>query len=129
MEEILFIIFQFLGEILLQLLFEVLLEAGFHSMASSFKRRPNPVLASIGYFLWGAIAGGLSLLLFPTSFITTQYLKITNLIATPIILGLVMVAIGRLRHKQGKELVRLDKFIYAFLFALAMSLVRFHWAN
>ena len=39
-----------------------------------------------------------------------------------------MVLVGRVRQKKGQNLVRLDRFGYAFVFAFAMALVRFIWA-
>jgi hypothetical protein len=122
------IILQFLGELLLQLFVELLLELGFHSMANTFERPRNPTLSAIGYVLWGAIAGGLSLLLFPNSFVHNHALKIANLFITPIVLGVCMMLVGKYRSKKDKPLIRLDSFAYGFLFAFSMSLVRYVWA-
>lgn len=57
-------IFEVVGEFLLQVLGEALVELGFHSLGEPFRRPPNPWLASLGYPLFGAILGGLSLLAF-----------------------------------------------------------------
>jgi hypothetical protein len=128
MEIIFEVIFQFLGELLLQIVFQFLMELGFHSLKNSFRRRPNPVLATIGYILWGLMCGGLSLWAFPNSIIADPMLRLLNLIATPIALGLLMTLIGRFRARNGQDLVRLDQFGYAFVFAFAMAFVRFVWA-
>ena len=122
------IILQFFGELLLQLFVELLLELGLHSMANTFERPRNPVLSAIGYVLWGAIAGGLSLLLFPTSFVHNHALKLGNLFIIPILLGGCMMLVGKFRTKKDKPLIRLDSFAYGFLFAFSMSLVRYVWA-
>ena len=74
------------------------------------------------------IAGGLSLWIFPTSPIHEPLFRQINLIVTPVALGLVMMLIGKIRLKKGQDLVRLDQFGYAFVFAFAMALVRFIWA-
>lgn len=37
--------------------------------------------------------------------------------------------LGRMRRRQGKELIRLDSFMYGFVFALAMTLIRFFWGK
>ena len=58
-------LFELLGELLLQLIGEVLVEVGLHSLAAPFKREPNPWMAAIGYAIFGALLGGLSLLVFP----------------------------------------------------------------
>ena len=128
MEIIFEVIFQFLGELLLQIVFQFLVELGFHSLKNSLRRRPNPVLATIGYILWGLMCGGLSLWAFPNSIIADPMLRLLNLIATPIALGLLMTLIGRFRARKGQDLVRLDQFGYAFVFAFAMAIVRFVWA-
>jgi hypothetical protein len=123
------IIFQIVGEILLQACFELLAELGFRSLADTVRRPRNPALSTIGFILWGAIAGAVSLLIFPTSPISDPMLRRLNLVATPVAVGLVMTMIGRFRQKRGQSTVRLDQFGYAFTFAFAMALVRFIWAH
>jgi hypothetical protein len=39
-----------------------------------------------------------------------------------------MAALGWLRLRQGRDLVRLDRFSYGFVFALSMAFVRYVWA-
>lgn len=129
MEFLFEIIFQFVAEILLQACFELMVELGFHGLADTFRRPRNPALSTIGFILWGAIAGAVSLLIFPTSPIADPMLRKINLVATPVAVGLVMMMIGRARLKKGQSLVRLDQFGYAFTFAFAMALVRFIWAH
>lgn len=125
MEFIFEIIFQFLGEILLQLGFEFFAELGVHSLADTVKRPKNPVLSTIGFVLLGAMAGGISLLIFPTSPISNPAFRKINLLVTPVAVGGVMMLIGRQRDKWGQNLVRLDRFGYAFVFALAMAIIRY----
>jgi hypothetical protein len=120
---------QFLGEILLQMFAEILAEIGFRSLEDTFKKQRNPVLSALGFALWGAMAGGVSLLIFPNSPISNIDLRILNLIITPLIAGGVMMLIGRARNKRGQSLVKLDRFGYAFAFAFAMAVIRFVWAN
>ena len=40
-----------------------------------------------------------------------------------------MAQIGRWRDRRGDDRLPLDRFGYAFLFALAMALTRYIWAN
>lgn len=122
------IIFQLFGELLLQAIFEMLVELGFHSLADTFRRPRHPALSTLGFLLWGTIAGGISLLIWPTSYIHEPTLRTINLVVTPVALGFAMMFVGRIRLKKGQQLVRLDQFGYAFVFAFAMSLVRFVWA-
>jgi hypothetical protein len=128
MEFIFEVFLQFFGEILLQIFFEILLELGQHSLAHTVRKPRNPVLSTIGYVLWGAIAGGISLWLFPASVIRNPGLRILNLVVTPILIGGVMMLIGKIRGKKGQNLVKLDRFGYAFVFAFSMALIRFIWA-
>ncbi|WP_428969531.1 hypothetical protein ACQR50_01485 [Sphingomonas sp. Xoc002] len=129
MEFLFEVLIQYGGELLLQLLFETAAEAGLHSLGETFRQPRNPLIATIGFALWGLITGGISLLLFPHSPITDPHWRRINLIVTPILAGGVMAVIGSLRRRKGLRLVRLDRFGYAYLFALVMALVRYRWAG
>lgn len=98
-----------------------------HSLRESFRRSaPQEVwLATIGYAIFGALAGGVSLVFFPALFIEIETLQVANLLITPVAAGIIMGMLGAWRRRRGEDLVRLDKFSYAFLFALAMGGVRF----
>jgi hypothetical protein len=91
------------------------------------KRRRNPVLAAIGYLLWGGIVGAASLFIFPTLMIKSPAFRIINLIITPIIAGLFMSLVGSWRIKKGQDLLRIDTFMYGALFAFGLAVVRFLW--
>jgi hypothetical protein len=120
------ILLQFVGELLLQILADALFELGIRSVGQALKREPaNPFFAAIGYILLGCAAGGLSLIIFPRHLIRVQWAKFLSLAAVPSGAGLAMSLIGYLRRRQHKELIRLDSFIYGFLFALAMTMIRF----
>jgi hypothetical protein len=125
------VIFQFVFEILIQIVAEVLFEIGFQSIAETIKRpiTGDPFLAAVGYALLGTLAGGVSLLIFPAEFIHDPTLRIVNLIVSPTVAGLTMMLIGSWRRRRGQDLVRLDHFSYGFLFALCMAAVRFQWAG
>jgi len=129
MEFIFEILLQFLGEILLQVIIEFLAELGVRSLADTLKRPKNAVLSTIGFVLWGAMAGGISLLILPKSTISNLVFRQINVLVTPLVAGGVMMLIGRQRSKRGQSLVRLDRFGYAFAFALAMAVVRYIWAE
>ena len=120
------LILEVVGELFLQVAVELLADCGIHV----FKRKPlrNPVAAAVGYLLFGAVAGGLSLLVFEDSFITHPALRVANLVLAPVLAGYAMALIGKARNKRGKEPLRLERFAYGFLFAFGISLVRFLWA-
>ncbi|WII73746.1 hypothetical protein QJS83_07635 [Bdellovibrio sp. 22V] len=119
------IVFEFFVEIIIQVLFEL----GFHSIAETFKRKPNPFVALIGYAVVGAICGGLSLLIVRNHFVNEGSLRVANLILTPLIVGALVSILGARRAKKGMELIRLDKFSYGYIFAFAMALVRYFFAS
>ncbi|MES2301798.1 MAG: hypothetical protein V4521_06955 [Pseudomonadota bacterium] len=129
MEFVFEVLLQFGGEILLQALFEVLAELGMRSMADTLRKPRTPLFSTIGFILWGFIAGGISLLLFPTSPIADPTLRAINLFITPTAIAAIMMLIGRVRTKKGQTLVRLDRFGYAFVFAFGMALVRYIWVD
>ncbi len=128
--EILLWLLQFAGELLLQLAFEVLLELGLHPAQEPFRLpRPNPWIAAFGYLIFGAIAGALSLLVFPSHFIVSHSGRIANIFVTPMVAGGTMTIFGAWRRNRGEELLRIDRFTYGFVFALAMALVRYTFAH
>ena len=129
MEFVFEVLFQFFGEILLQLIVQVLAELGLHSLGNTFQRRKHPIWSMIGFTLWGAIAGGLSLLVFPHSAIANPGFRYLNLFIAPLVAGGVMALIGQTRLRRGQILVRMDRFGYAFTFAFWMAFVRFLWAT
>jgi hypothetical protein len=124
-------ILQFLGELLLQLIFEAIVELIGHSVKEPF-RRPQPVhpsLAAIGYVLFGAAAGGISLWLVPDLFIEKGWLRWVNLLVLPVAAGGVMSAIGAWRRHRDMRVIRLDSFAYGYCFAVSMAVVRFIWGQ
>jgi multisubunit Na+/H+ antiporter MnhG subunit len=129
MEIIFEILFSFVGEFIVQVVLEVLAEIGLHSMRETWRRPPNPWFAAIGYALFGAIAGGLSLLFLPNLLVHSHTLQLVNVILTPFAAGLAMMALGAWRRRRDQETIRLDKFAYGYLFALAMALVRFNFGH
>ena len=120
-------LFEILGEFLLQAVGEALLEIGLHALAAPFKRAPNPWLAALGYLLFGAVLGGLSLLLFPHYLVAGPW-RVLNLFLTPFAVGGLMVAMGHWRARHGEEVLRINRFVYGFLFAAALALVRYVFA-
>ncbi|HEY0634932.1 MAG TPA: hypothetical protein VGE00_06085 [Gammaproteobacteria bacterium] len=122
------LLFEFSGEFLLQVLGEALVELGLHSLAEPFRRPANPWLAALGHALFGVIAGGLSLLLFSSHLVAGE-LRMANLLVTPVAVGFCMSAMGAWRARRGQTVLRIDRFAYGYLFALAFALVRFWFAE
>ncbi|MBC7377597.1 MAG: hypothetical protein H7346_09225 [Burkholderiaceae bacterium] len=131
--EILFGLLEIVAEWALQLLFEALFAAGVRAFRAPFQdgnREPlHPVFTALGYTCYGAIAGGLSLLVFPSGFLHGEGWRMVNLVLTPVLAGGSMALFGAWRKRRGKLLVQLDRFGYGYIFALAMGAVRFAFAH
>ncbi|KRA75787.1 hypothetical protein ASD78_07415 [Lysobacter sp. Root667] len=122
-------LFELIVELILQIVGEVLIEIGLHSMAKPLRKRPDPWLAALGYALLGAFVGWLSLLVFPDHLMREEHWRIANLILTPLLAGAALAWLGAWRAKRGQMQLRIDRFSYAYLFALCMALVRFSFAG
>jgi uncharacterized membrane protein len=118
-------------EALLELTGWVLVELGFRSLRETTVDREdrNPVLAGIGYALLGSILGGLSLLIFPHAFARSENLHGISLLISPVLAGLAMAGFGWLLERSGKRRLRIDSFLYGFIFAMPMALVRFYFTD
>jgi hypothetical protein len=117
------ILFELIFEFILEILLEILAELGLHSIGEAFHRREkrNPFFAVPGYLFLGLTTGGVSLLLFPHSFIRSERFHGVSLVIMPLLGGAVMSGIGMWRRKRGKELIQLDSFAYGAIFALGMA--------
>lgn len=122
-------LFEALLEFLLELFVEVMTELGLHAVSEPFRKKPNPFMAVLGYAAFGAAAGGLSLLVLPQHLVSSPHTQLVNLVVTPLLVGFAMAQIGALRNRRGERLVRIDRFAYAWLFALMMALIRFRYAH
>jgi hypothetical protein len=123
------IIFEIFGELLLQVVGEALVEVGLHSVAEPFRKAPNPWLAALGYLIFGAVLGGLSLLVFPVYLLGNPQWRVLNAALSPVVAGVCMAALGAWRERRGQAVLRIDKFSYGYLFALGFGLVRFWFAQ
>lgn len=112
-------------EILLEVFVEGLFELGLYSVQATRNKERNPVLAFVGYVIVGIICGFISLLIFKDYFITSKNLMIINLFLSPLIAGGLFVLLDRYRTKKGSEEVQLGKFLYGFIFAFMIALVRY----
>lgn len=124
---ILEIVLQFVFEFFVYFVGEVLVEVGLRGLAETFRGRGtrNPLLALIGYAAGGAALGGLSLLVFPQRLVQSAFVPGLSLVVTPLLTGAAMSGVGWLRRRQGKRVLRIDRFVYGAVFAFGMALVRF----
>jgi hypothetical protein len=112
---------------LLQLFGELLVEIGARSLGETIAPREdrNPILAGLGYATLGLIAGGLSLFIFPDSFVRSETFHGVSVFISPVLAGLGMAGLGWLLERSGQRRLRLDSFAFGFIFALPMAIVRF----
>lgn len=113
------VLFEFAGEALLDLLLRALF-----SVLENPEFR-NPLTASLGYAILGALAGGLSVLVFPHPLVQPSRLHGISLVVSPIVTGAIMSLIGSMLRHRGKKVIQLETFGYGFAFAFGMALVRF----
>lgn len=122
-------IFELLLEFIIQIFGEALMELGLHSMAEPFRKPPNPWVAALGYTLFGALFGALSLWPFPHHMVVDPMARWLNLLITPLAVGLCMSLLGSWRARRGQTVFRIDRFSYGYLFALSFAVIRFTWAT
>lgn len=129
--ELLFSLLGWVAEILLQVLFEALAEAGLRSLRAPFKpaRETSPLVAAAGYAIYGAVFGGISLWFFPAPYLEATWARIANVGVSPLVAGVAMSMVGAWRRGRGEALIRLDRFSYGVLFALSFAVVRFFFAQ
>ncbi len=102
-----------------------------HAVLAPWRARDQvgPLVAVVGYQLYGAAVGGLSLLVFPAHLVADPGARQLNLVVTPVLSGLAMVGVGAWRRRHEQTLIRLDSFAYGWCFAMAMALVRWKFAT
>jgi hypothetical protein len=113
-------------EFLLQIAIELLFELGFESTGESLRRRrrAHPVLAFLGATLLGGAVGLVTSLIWPTRFFEPGPLPGVSVIISPLVTGLAMHHYGRWRNGKGSFLAT---FWGGALFAFGMASVRFIW--
>jgi hypothetical protein len=130
MEFIFEVLFEIFGELILQVLFEALAEVGVHLTRRQSADAPRSGWRlMIGYTVLGLLAGALSLLVFSHSLAHTRNGRLATLLLVPLLAALSTVLLGKLRVRKGQALAGIDRFMYAYLFAMAMACVRFAWAQ
>jgi hypothetical protein len=121
---------QLFAELLIQLFAESVFRVIGHVLKAPFQRSPTqPWVAAVGYAIFGAIAGAISLQLFPSQFIKLEWLRVLSLVVTPLAAGMIMGLIGAWRRRHERDTIRLESFSYGFCFAFGMALVRHLYAH
>ena len=138
MEVILELLFEFFGEYVLAVIWELLASA----FGSVFRSRQPAKLerdgtaavpafraGGFGRLIAGTALGALSVWLLPVSFAKTLDVKLAVLIGVPIACGLSMGLIGALKRGRGRDTAAIESFRNGFLFALPFVAIRFFFAH
>ena len=124
---------------ILEVLLEVLIQGGAGALGEVLARvlkKPSadfqsvhPWWAAAGYAVFGAVMGFVSLLIFPTLMIQSPLLRMASVVASSLLTGASMAALGAWRRKKGQAIMRMDTFAYGVYFGFAMALVRYFWGH
>lgn len=126
MEVLIELLFQIFGEFFLGLLVQIFGDLGANVIAAYRKRGTRrPFVSAFGHVFFGALFGGLSLLVFHHSFAHAEWMRWVALLGSPVVAGSVSMAIGTRRRDAGKDWVAFETFSYGFAFAFSFALVRF----
>jgi len=129
--EIIAALVQLLLEVLLQLAAELFVELGFHAI-QEVVRQSRPThrgLATVGYSIVGAAAGGLSLIWFPIRFAASLAFRLVALGFGPAASALMLWIGLTLLARPADPAERQRRFWYAYSFGLAFALVRFTYGR
>jgi len=124
---ILELLIELLAQILLQLFAELLFEFGFQSLAHTVRRgrTAHPLLAAIGLFIIGAVAGFVTCWILPHPLLRPVPLfPKLSLVLAPLATGAAMHVYGSWRRRRGRDPSLLATFWGGVIFALAMGLAR-----
>jgi hypothetical protein len=127
LEALLEIAVSFLGELVLEIIVEVLTELGFHSTAERVSNRARGRLFLGGaYLLFGGVLGYISIFLFPKIAFENNVIPILYFIISPMIAGFALSIVSWLINRGIRPVswFELDKFIFGVLFAIAYSFSR-----
>ena len=95
MEELLGFVIQVFGELLLQLLLELLSEIGVRTFTGMIRPiHTGPWMALAGYLILGAMIGVISLHFLPHHLIASLGGRLANLVVTPLLVGGFMMRLG-----------------------------------
>lgn len=127
MEELIVVIFQFVIEFTLNAL-------GYLPADWPSKRRKTPESENLRplCFLWlvaGGVVGGLSLLIFDYALLQPTWLRLANLLVSPLASAYLAQFVARRRAHTNPFIVPRNHFWYGFWFSLGLAFIRFAYAS
>lgn len=130
MEDLLAALLYGLFELFAEVILEFLCEAFFSLLVRVIRSvfdgvdAENPVLAAIGYLLFGLVAGVVSFFLFPYHLVRPSRFHGISLLISPFVTGLIMSQIGAFLRRRERTTVQIESFVYGFAFALGIAIIR-----
>jgi len=122
-------LFALVARIVVSLLANCIAEMGWAGFLHTLQRERNPVLSTIGFVIWGALAGAVSLWPFPHLVIANHWLSLANLALTPLACAIAATFVGEKLGEYDSRFIERSRFFYAFALAATMALVRFGFAK
>ena len=129
---------EFFGELLLQFIFEVLvqifMEIGLDAVWSVIRagigrENHSPPVAAFGYLLLGACVGGAWVWVWPQRHVASVPLPGVSLALAPLLAGAAMHLWGTVQRGRGASPTNLATFLGGGAFAFGVALVRFLGAH
>lgn len=127
-EGILVLLVELFGELILQVLSEVVLRVLFSFTAPKEYHLP-PWVTLLGWICIGALAGMLSLAVLPQFLIRDAYARVAALILIPVLMGLLTWCMGQLQDARDRLRLPMDTFWFGYGFGMSFQLVRYMGAQ
>lgn len=121
------LVFGFIGEFALEIILEVLVELGFHGTAERISSKARSrIFVGGAYTIFGAVLGGLSLLIFPKIEFASSVLPALYFVVSPILAGFSLTTVSYLINRDIRPVswFEWDKFLFGVLFAVAYAVAR-----
>ncbi|MBI2416408.1 MAG: hypothetical protein HYV28_00570 [Ignavibacteriales bacterium] len=110
---------------------EIMSAFGMQRTAKFFEQKAGSkkVRFLIGYMGLGILLGELSINIAPHPILTTKYLRLTNMLITPILAGYLLSMLSRFRSKENVWWLQKTDFINGYLFVLSFEIFRHCFAK
>ena len=124
----------FILQVLLELIVQFLLWlTGDVVLSQRERKRPDPPgsddwLVPLAGLLFGGTVGGISLAVFPTTFLGSELARCLNLVLAPLVTAGIAALLARRRVRRGTPSNVKLHFWFALAFSAGLVLVRFVWA-
>lgn len=119
------ILFDIVAEIILGFLVEFSVEIAARFFGGKKDVDEESTLITLVYLIIAVVLGWLSVIVYPNSVIEEGPLRIMYFVFVPLAIGGLMSLRGKRLEHKGKTLIKIDSFIYGYLFALFFIITRY----